>query len=210
MKNKIDNLSNAWLKRESNPLKVALDISEFLKEENTSVHKIALMIGARSADIAAFLNLSALCPEAQEYFEKFNLPVAIAIDIVDEEDDFQIKILKKLCDDLPKKEKILDAFDIIINKEHAEKFSWRNELKGKHIMHLSSKAKNYDALSKKQRGALFSFGMKLQNKKTFTIKQRKYFYDLLEICRSKGLLSTSCFNVPCEMCNEIVKIIENK
>lgn len=210
MKSNIEELRKTWQKHDTNPVNAANAISEFLKEENISVHKIALLIGARVADVAAFQSLSALSPQAQEYFEKYSLPVSLAIDLVNEEEDFQIKVLKELCDSLHKKEKILDVFENIINKERIEKYSWHDEIKGEHLFHLATKAKSYSILSGKQRKALFDFGRRLQEEKPFTIKQKKYLYDLLEICKAKKLLSKSCFKVPCEICNEIVEIVKKK
>ncbi|MBD3350342.1 MAG: hypothetical protein GF364_02545 [Candidatus Lokiarchaeota archaeon] len=205
-----DKLMELWKNRKSDPLGIANEISEVMKEKNFSVHKIALILGTRAAEVAVYQNLAALDTKAQRYFKEYNLPASLALDLVNEEEDVQNKILNKLCDNLSNETDIYEKFESIINEEKTESISWRAEIGPEHIMHLSTKAKSYNILSAKQRKALFSIGLQLKKKKKLSSKQRNYLNDLLDKCKEKKLISDSCYEEQCGLCNYMVNLINKK
>lgn len=206
--NEFEMLSSVWKDRKSHPLKVAKALSVIIDREKLSPHKIALKFGARTAEMAAFIDLSCLSPKAQKYFGKYRIPVTLAIDIVNEEEDVQEQVLHTLCENLSPPNQIIDQFETILYQLRSKKYYWREALTGGQLMHISSKAKNYNVLSKKQRKALYDIGEKLKWGYTLTKKQRRYLNDILEKCRDAGILTRSCFNNPCQICNEIAALIE--
>lgn len=200
----------AWKKRHGKPLEVAKAISEVIANRNMSPHRIALRLGAKAAEVAAFQDLACLSAKAQRYFERYKLPVTLAVGLLDEEEEVQENVLSRLCKSNAKPSKVIDEFEYLLYKSKYERREWRYILTGEQLKHISSKAKSYDVLSARQRKALFDMGRRLCNGQKLTVKQRQYLDSILGTCQHQGILNRSCSVDQCDVCNAITDLIERK
>jgi len=203
-----DEFFTIWSKRDESPLDAAKKIYQLSTEFDYSPHKIALFVGAHSTEIAAYLNLSSLSQKAQELIVSNNLPITLSFDLITEDEKVQETVLNKLIENHPEQDMLIEEFDKLIYQVRSIEVSWREALSGKQIMHIVTKAKNINVLSKGQRKALFQFGKYTSLKYSLSKKQRRYLNRMLETCRDEGVLTKSCFNNPCDICEEIERLLQ--
>lgn len=203
-------LLSAWERRHKNPVQVGKLVSEVLGRTNKSPHRLALSLGARPAEVAAFRDLACLAEKAQQYFARHQLPVTLALGLVDEEDELQTEILSKLCNSCTKPEKIIDEFEYLLYEAKYARSKWQHMLTGEHLKHISSKAKSYDVLSSRQRRALFDIGRRILNGEKLSTKQRRYIDYILGKCLQEQILNRSCYVEKCAVCADIADIVEKR
>lgn len=207
-KNNLLSLISAWEIRHKKPLQAAKLVCEVLGSSNKSPHRLALSLGSRPAEVAAFRDLACLTEEAQKCFIKHRLPVTLALGLVDEEEEIQIEIIGKLCKSGKGPDKIIDEFQYLLYEAKYSRSEWRHILTGEHLKHISSKAKSYDVLSNKQRRALFDIGRRILLGEKLSTKQRRYIDYILGKCLQEQILNRSCSTDQCAVCGEIADIVE--
>lgn len=203
----IEKLKNLWRDRKKIPIKVAQIISEISQKKELSPYSISIIVGAHPSEVAAYIDLANLTPTAQAYFVDYNLPISLAIDLAIEDEETQLQVLSKLCSTSITKEDVINQFLSLLYDVKKNRDSWRDLITGPQMMHLASKAKNADVLSKRERRALASIGKRLSQKGSITKNQKAFVDSILEKCVDNNLLTESCFNENCPICKKIAGIV---
>ncbi len=201
-------LKNKWETRSEDLVSAAEIVASLCAKSGCSIHWLSQFIGARETEIAAFIDFSHLCRNAQEFFCRYDLPITLAIDLIDEEEKLQVQILSKLCENLPKAPNLIDRFECILQEVHEAECSWQEALTGNHLKHLASKAKSYSVLNSRKRRALFDFGKKKSWGRKFSEKQKNYLHTILDELKQEGILTGDCSEKNCNICEEISSIMK--
>ncbi len=196
---------NTWEQRKEDPLP-ASEVVIQLAEEDLSPFGIALALGARPAEVVVFQDLASLASEAQEIIVKNRLPLDFATELAGEPEGRQIEALNAYLQEGKTVSDPYATLGSILRRLSAAKGVSVQTLEGKHLMHLASKAKQYNALSGKGRFALFDIGRKMRW--GLSVKQQRYVDSLLEKLEQVGILTAHCQEEPCDLCVEVRALME--
>jgi len=208
MKSSIEKLLAAF-RQDKNRNEVSGLVASTRAETGMSYQKMAAVCDRKAGELYSYEAYHELQEKVQKYLVENKLPVTIAIDLSEEDDEFQSRVLQKVAKAKSPEEKIVDTFLRVLHEEKNKKQSWREELTSKQLMHLASKAKSYSVLTGTQRKALFTIGRQMMYKKAPTDKQKIYLNDILEKCKTSGLLTGPCSDSNCIICKEIKSIVKN-
>lgn len=195
----------AWEQRKKDPLAASKAVAR-LAEEDLSPFSISLALGARPADVVVFQDLASLAPEAKEIIVKNRLPVDFAAELAGEPEGRQIEALNVYLREGKTLSDPYATLQSILRRLSAVQGVSVQTLEGKHLMHLASKAKQYNALSGRGRRALFDIGRKMRW--GLSVKQQRYADSLLEKLEQAGILTAHCQEEPCNLCAEVRALLE--
>jgi len=207
MKSVFDKLISL-LKKKNDPEKISNLIEDIRKNNKLTFQKIAKISNTNAGKIYTYEAFNALPEDVKKHFVKYDIPLTFSIDLINEDESSQKKIILELTNKKDKKN-MVDHFLLILKQRQEKISSWKEALDGKQLMHLATKAKSYDMLSGKQRSALYTMGRVIISNKKLSEKQRLYLNNILEQCRVKGLIESACAKKDqCPICEDMRSLLK--
>lgn len=206
MDKKIKDAIKSWDDRLKNIVEAVKAVAD-LSDSGMSNHSIALALGARHGEIVLYQDLASLNPVVLKLIIEKHLPIGLATYLANESEESQINALNMfLKNDFYALEDPYIKLESVIRNLATNKGATVKTLTGKHLMHLATKAKEYNALSNQGRRALFTIGKQMR----FGIsqKQQRYADTLLKQLKDAGILTASCGKDNCNICKDIFNLIE--
>lgn len=203
--NSIKGATKAWDGRADNPIEAAKAIAS-LSDIGMNNHNIALVLGARSGEVVLYQDLASLDPSALKIIIDKGLPIGFAVELAHEPEERQVKALDLYLQNGGKHSDPYAALGAVIRKLMAKEGVTVATLTGSYLMHLASKAKQYNALSGKSRKALFEMGRNMRW--GLSEKQQRYADTLLKKLEEAGVLTAPCGKDSCKLCEGIRNLLE--
>lgn len=208
---RLDRVRDAWDERRENPLQAADLLAERYQSEEVSPYQLSLEVGARAAEVSVYLDLAELEPAVRETIVDEGFPLSLATDLVKEGPEQQQALLELLLEGSQGSEDVLAFFEKIAKDYYEDRGVNASTVSGPALMHMGRKAKEYNALSKRRRGALVSIGKVKMTKgySSLSTAQIRYVNDILQELEDEGILQASCSDGECEHCEAVAQLVED-
>lgn len=206
----LQNVREAWDTREDDPIRAADLLAKRYQTEDLTPYRLSLEIGARVAEVSVFLDLAELDSRVKHALIEEDLPLSLATDLIKEDEDVQVELMDLLLETKDETEDVQALFEKVAEDYYEDRGVNASTVSGDAMMHLSGKAKDYNALSKRRRSAIFSIGRtkSSQGYSNLSTKQIRYVNDILKELKDEDILTASCSTEDCEHCNAIADLLE--
>lgn len=192
----------AWATREAKPQEAAKILHGFAHKFSLTAADLASLLGASAAEILVFLLFADLEEPLQAKVLARGFSSALIARVVDLEPEEQAAFLSRVLAEGDQ----LDAARAIVSENRKKQLEWMNALTGQQIMHLSAKARGYDAFTDRRRSALLKFGRLLKAGYSLSVAQVQFLRAMLDELDELGVVNGECFEPACSTCKNILRV----